>query len=432
MLTNRNKIRDIKDSTIGVINQTNIEKQEINNTQIINGDNKYIEMTISHELFPFYRVDYVKSLSGKYTLKSIPTCKEATTIYPPYAKVEMTVVDERFKGIKDPEELWDKMAHADSPVEFKPNSWIDFLGDVKDPYPDYTLSPIQDGVKMYMIPQKIELPNIKIKTNIIFKNSNFIIPNIEFKLVKKLSSHEFILNNYHQKDVPILFELSYDIKEEENFINTNLNFKINANIESENNTKLIYHKFILNMFSKSFEIIDIENDRLFMRGKKIKKLNDDKKESIKQFIGVIEKIIEIETYFDIKFKVENKISKEEVIKINNLYNYIIASSKKQKIPSIKITQIKKESNIEHLKELSEQKEINLFSGLKDVEYYILDKKINIEEIRTIFPRVKLSNVEDVTKIIEKINDFDDEYEIELIFVSAKNKFIYPKTEIIKA
>ena len=122
MIDNKNKIGDIKSSNIGKIEQVNIEKQE-NNTiinkneiQITSANNNFIDMTLSHSLFPDFIVDIKKMHDGKYALVSKPTRKESTLKYPVNFKSSFTVTDERYKGIKDQKVLLDMLQYADSPV----------------------------------------------------------------------------------------------------------------------------------------------------------------------------------------------------------------------------------------------------------------------------------------------------------------------------
>ena len=107
MIDNKNKIGDIKSSNIGKIEQVNIEKQE-NNTiinkneiKITSANNNFIDMTLSHSLFPDFIVDIKKMHDGKYALVSKATRKESTLKYPVNFKSSFTVTDERYKGIKD-------------------------------------------------------------------------------------------------------------------------------------------------------------------------------------------------------------------------------------------------------------------------------------------------------------------------------------------
>ena len=53
----KNSIGKIKNSNIKTINQANIENQT--NYFFINNDDRFMEMTTSHKLFPLYMVDII-------------------------------------------------------------------------------------------------------------------------------------------------------------------------------------------------------------------------------------------------------------------------------------------------------------------------------------------------------------------------------------
>ena len=178
MLDSKNKIGDIKNSNIGSIEQTNIEKQEnnITNNNITNkqvnlivtgGD--FTEVALSHNLFPDYIVATKKMHNGKYTLVSKPTSEEALKKYPYNFKSSFRVIDERYKNIKDPDLLLDMIQYADSPVEVEITKFEQYLGNVIDPYPNPEFSPMQEGTKSYIIPKKRKLPKIEFNVDIEFE-----------------------------------------------------------------------------------------------------------------------------------------------------------------------------------------------------------------------------------------------------------------------
>ena len=62
-------------------NTVRIDKKIKSKVKII-GNNNFIDMTLSHSLFPDFIVDIKKMHDGKYALVSKPTRKESTLKYP--------------------------------------------------------------------------------------------------------------------------------------------------------------------------------------------------------------------------------------------------------------------------------------------------------------------------------------------------------------
>ena len=146
-------------------------------------------------------------MSLGYTIYSKSNHEDSKLLYPINYRGSFKVTDKRYKDIKIPTELIDKIAYSDTPVEITSFNIKQYLGDIIDPYPDKSLFSQNDKVlKSYLIPQKKILPDFKIMVDIKFKNKGYKISNIEFKLVNQLSSYEVVLNNYHQLDSLIFLE----------------------------------------------------------------------------------------------------------------------------------------------------------------------------------------------------------------------------------
>ena len=421
----KNSIGKIKNSNIKTINQANIENQT--NYFFINNDDRFMEMTTSHKLFPLYMVDYTKTSDGKYRLYSKPTCKEAELKYPVNYKSSFTVVDERYKNIKDSKLLLDMLQYADSPVEVKINNFEQYLGSELDQYPNPELSPIQGGVKSYITPHKRKLPNIVWNVDMCFDDSDYTLKNIKLKLTKQISSKQFILDNYAQKTKPVQLQLILTV--DEKLCNCKLNYQINENKINDSKTKLIYNKLCLNLLLKKYSIVDKNNGKIILSGINKKKNSQKIVDSLKRYISILERIIIIEKYFNIKFNVPNKIGVDDIVTINRLYNYIIDSRRKVKAFNVKFKLLKKNTEITKIKQLVKLPHTSIMNVSKNITFNILGIDIKIREIIERYDNIKCSNIEQITEFIEKFEDLPKEYEIEIQMISANGKYLYKITEI---
>lgn len=425
MVDTKNSIGKIKNSNIKMINQANIENQT--NYFLINNVDRFMKMTTSHKLFPFYMVDYTKTSDGKYRLYSKPTCKEAELKYPVNYKSSFTVIDERYKDIKDSKLLLDILQYADSPVEVKINNFEQYLGTELDPYPNPELSHIKDGVKSYIMPHKTKLPNIVWNVDMCFDDSDYTLKNIKLKLTKQISSKQFILDNYAQKTKPVQLQLilTFDDK----MCNCKLNYQINENKINDSKTKLIYNKLCLNLLLKKYFIVDKTNGKIILSGINEKKNSPKVVESLERYINILERIIIIEKYFNIKFNIPNKIGVNDIVTINKLYNYIMDSKRKVKALNVKFKLLKKNTKITQIKKLVKLPHTSIINVSKHITFNILGIDIKIREIIERYDNIKCSNIDGINEFIEKFEDLSKEYEIEIKMISANGKYLYKITEI---
>ena len=440
MLDSKNKIGDIKNSNIGSIEQTNIEKQEnnITNNNITNkqvnlivtgGD--FTEVALSHDLFPDYIVATKKMHNGKYTLVSKPTSEEALKKYPYNFKSSFRVIDERYKNIKDPKLLLDMIQYADSPVEVEVTKFEQYLGNVIDPYPNPELSPMQEGTKSYIIPQKKELPKIEFNVDIEFENSNFKLKNIDLKLTKQLSSKIFILDNYAQKNLPVFIQLELEFVSEKE-LKCKLNYKINEEKAKSSKDLYTYNLFVLNFFKNKYSMYDKKKGKTILAGR----VKSDKKEEIKSiesYLQLIRMIMQIEKYFNVNFDIPKEIPRDDVDTIEALYKKIMESKKRIRALDFSFSVLKKDTdtNIDYLKQLLKPDNIGITVTYKDVIYNILGKDIKINEILEKYEGIKCYNKEKVKNFIDNYDSLKEDYELRIKMIPIKGKRFYKYTKIIK-
>ncbi len=433
MVSTKNKIGDIENSQIEEIHQTNIEKQEnnltINNFQMSCANDRFMQMAMSHSLFPYFTVDIAKMNDGKYRLMSKPTRKESIVKYPLNFKGSFTILDERYKDIKDKQKMMDIIQFSDTPIEVKLNKFEQYLGNVLDPYPNPELSPMQEGVKSYIMPSKREVPKIKWNVDICFHDSKFKLSSIQLKLVKQLSSNTFLFNNYHQSLKPVFLELKLEITDK--YVNCNLNYKINETKINDCKTVLTFNKFVLNLLTKSYYMYEKNEKKTIMSGESKKNISQEEIDSLQHYINIVERILEIEKYFNKTFNVPNEISKDDVMNINELYRFIMASKKKEKGVNVFITISKKDMDLEKVQSLINMPKTSLMSISENVIFNILGIDIKIKKIIIKYYDVKCSNAKEVNKFIKNIETFDDTDTLKIIMIPTKGKYVYKITEIIK-
>ncbi len=433
MLGTKNKIGDIENSNIDEINQINIEKQEnnltLNNFQMSCANDRFLQMATSHSLFPYFTVDFTKMENGNYRLMSKPTREESIKKFPLNFKGSFTVLDEKYKGIKDKQKMLDMIQFSDSPVEIKINRFDQYLGDVLDPYPNPELSPMQDGVKSYIMPHKRVLPNVLWNVDICFENSKFKLVGIQLKLVKQISSNTFLLNNYHQKSKSVYLELKLVINDK--CINCNLNYKINEIKINDSKTVITYNKFVLNLLTKPYYMYEKKKKLTLMSGKCNKCISQDEINSLNHYINIIERLYTIEKFFNIKFSIPDEISKDDVVEINELYRYIISCKKKEKGINAYLTIAKKDMDLKRIKDLINMPRTSLMSTSDKVVFNILGIDIKIKKIIIKYHDVKCSNIDEVDEFIKNIDNFNDNDILKIIMIPTKGKYLYKITEIIK-
>ena len=286
-----NNINKIENSNINVLNQNNIEKQiNITNNYNLGDDlNRFFDMKYSHKLYPYYIADVKRMKDGNYTIYSKSNHEDSKLLYPINYRGSFKVTDKRYKDIKNPTELIDKIAYSDTPVEITSFNIKQYLGDIIDPYPDKSLFSQNDKVlKSYLIPPKKILPDFKIMVDIKFKNKGYKISNIEFKLVNQLSSYEVVLNNYHQLDSLIFLELIINFKDK---TNSKITYKINDNYSSDSRYIKEFNAFVLNMLKYKFYLYDINKKKIILSGSFNDISKDIKINNTSMYLDIINKII---------------------------------------------------------------------------------------------------------------------------------------------
>ena len=114
-------------------------------------NDRFLQMTKSHSLFPYFTVNFTKMTNGNYTLMSKPTREKSIKKYPLNFKVNFTILDEKYRDIKDGQKILDIIEFSNIPIEMKINKFEQYLGEVLDPYPNPELSPMHEGVKSYIM-----------------------------------------------------------------------------------------------------------------------------------------------------------------------------------------------------------------------------------------------------------------------------------------
>ena len=427
MIKGKNEIKNIDNSQIKEINQTYIEKQE--NFYIVN-DSEFSKVKISHKLFPDFEVGTSLKEDGTYQLISNPTNENSYKKYPKNYKVSFEVVDERFKNVKDKKELWEMIQYADSPVEIEFTRFEQFLGTIKDPYPDENLSPMKEGIKSYFYPQKRELPKVKLNIDMVFKDTKYKISNLNLKLTKQLSNRRYIFDNYYQQNK--LVHIQLDLKfEDSGMITGKINYKANINMLTNSKEMLKYHTFVMNMLTKKCYLYDRKSQVNFISVKTPNEKNS-KIKSLNNYIDIIKKLCCIEKYFGIEFSKYDKISNSDIAEINELYGYIMNEKtykKYYKANNITFTFKKKNIDINIIKGINLPKTSIMKIG-ESLIFNILDKEIKVSKIIEKYIDIKCSNVDEINEIIND-KKFSDEYVAKIIFSPKRGKYLKIETKIIK-
>lgn len=429
MLDSKNRIGNINDSNIGKIEQTNIEKQEINNINLTIIDEGLGKIAISHKLFPEFKVGTRQKDDGSYIFFSEPNREDATKKYPFNFKASIQITDKRYKDIRDPKLLQDMLQFADSPVEIKVLDFKQYLGNVLDPYPDLDLSPVGKNVKTFLEVPKIKLPKVNLDMDIIFDNSKFALRNIKLKLTKRLSTTRFIFDNYSQKNKDILIQLEIDYKSKED-IKFNINYKLNSQNKKDSKANFNFLNFVFNMYTNSFSFFDRNSKKRILWGKRKIDIDNDEIIKIKNDLILFKAIIEIEKFFNIKFEISYKISIKEVNKIMELYKKITECKKRIKAKELYFQILKKDVNIDWLKQLIQMKSIDFIMPPEDIEYNILEKNIKLC-VEERYDPIKCSNVNEINVFINNYDEFDEDYLFNVKMISSRGENFYKYTNLIK-
>ena len=402
---NKNIIKLIKNSIIGKLMQFNIKGNNItfNNYE---GDEEYNEMKYSHKLNPYYVVAPKKTRKGNYALVSKANKEDSETIYPRRYKCNVSVIDSRYKDIKDAKLLFELIQHADSPVEVKVNDFKQYIGKEEDPYPDPDMTLIDKDVKTYILPQKKyqeELPQFDANINIEFENSNYKIDNINLKPIKKLSNNSYLLSNIHQENIPIIFEIYVEYIKEE--FNINFNFKV----RKENSCKALieYYKFLKNAYTKKYIVKESKTQQLLLRGNCRYDIEKTIAERIEELLFLLEKTKEVEDYLNINFNFPEVYTEEDVSNIMRL-NYIIrASQEVVKFKEVEFIFDKDKKNKKIIKGVNSNRDITINNKLKNVSFKIFDQTINIKKIYESYIGMKIEDIEMVKKLFEKYDKSEE-------------------------
>lgn len=202
-------------------------------------------------------------------------------------------------------------------------------------------------------------------------------------------------------------------------------------MQSQSNAVYEFNQFVLNLITKPYSMYDLEKQKTIMSGKNTKNYETKKIKGLEQYISILKKIITIEEYFNIKFEIPNTIEDDDILTINKLYKYISDSREKIKATDIRFSVIKGQSEIERLKQLVYMERTSIMTVSEDVVFNILGIDIKVKKITEKYDDIKCSNIQELTEIINNYESLNDNYEIRIIMISAKGKYFYKETEVIK-
>jgi len=413
-MTNKNKLGDIINSNNISIIQENIREQ--NNiysiTNIVNpSKEKAVEIATKHKLEPFFKTGYNIREDGEFGPYSVPVLAKAEELFPEQYKFNFTITDSRFIGIKDREELLDRMRHSQTAIAIKMNNAVKLLGDCPDPHQPKIFN--SKNNEAFLTPEPLAIPQFSFKCHIYIKNIQYKIKQFDLKLVDKPASFECMFSNEHQINHPIIIYINVNLKTNQ----CNFSFNIREYKEKDSKSLMQYIKFLLATNNEGFTLKAKDRNFEYISDS-VNFLDNERIKYLNHLTSTLNKIFKIEKYFSIKCETSFFYTKEEYAQIDKMYNMLLQVKQKLKLKDISATLTKRGDN--SLVNLNSDESINISIKEEGVQYNLLNTVIKINKIETTYFNVIY---EDEALIREFYDSGSTELNIRIKFKPKVGKYI---------
>ena len=262
-----------------------------------------------HIYAPYWYWDIEKLPNGRLQIVSKPSSKEALEKYP--RKLVFKPVLPEGENIQ--KIVWDAYCNQKE-VSINVRWFKDIIGD----HIVFEQEAEEGNIRFVISPKPFPPPQ---PVKIYFRRGTFYLNYVELGLSKILNEHTVLLTNEKQQNRNFLVIIEMNLREKKSKFNITLEENYKNDVESV----LAFYRMVLDSFNGNIQpVVQLyKTDEFLIKGEigtwEFKSENDSvSQEEIKRVIKILEDLLEIEEYFDIKFDYPNQIGPKELQKITLL------------------------------------------------------------------------------------------------------------------
>ncbi|MDU4750363.1 MAG: abortive infection system toxin AbiGii family protein [Clostridium butyricum] len=368
-----------------------------------------IAFTGMHPLYPYYKYDL--NMNEKGTSIGVKANRDdAFTKYPPHGKMKLIIPDE-YKWAKNIQELirysYEKQVALDLKAEYI-KLWLG----------DYLSEDLNNISKVKIIPEKFPKP---IPMKFEFENTSFILDYLEMGLIR-IDGDWLIISNNKQKNAKIILTFSLN----KLTFKGKFNIKISDKFKNDVDANLKVNEFLINMSKEGCKkLISLQDDEAVISIYE-STLNSSNVKEIQKEINFLERLRQLEKFYNIKFILPEEITQTDYENILILEKAMNNKSIKgyyeelmlQLVVDSQRNQSEKFCKSEMKIDISFNDDIVTLFGQavtfkeKWISYY----HAVVENYDRVLNKIKYADDGDVIKVIYKpINNKNNEYEVKYIY-----------------
>lgn len=334
-----------------------------------------------HPLYPDFSAKVDSELNK---LVSTPETEEALKKYPKIIKGTWDIDYSKYPYMNKAETPWEYAYRTQTIVELKVESYQEYLGDTKDPYPAMTYA---DGVVTV-----IEPPEFPKAFDAKIHSGDVEIP-IQLRRVPCMEYNKVILRNVSSHNI-LDFEIILDKS------NSDIKFNINRVLSDNLNQQLLVEKLLCNIYNLRNIILTIDGKELINSTIASSDLEKDILKNAPFFKKYIESLLTIERLTKCHFNPNIKSITNDEYQIAIIMSESLEGRwrlSKKEFDKIRCNYDCIDNNIiEHSKSINQ-----LYSILNSLSVHLQGVYFSIEKYTSVYKNIKINNSNSVEKNIKR-------------------------------
>ena len=279
----------------------------------------------SHPFYPYYKYKTIP-FGDRMVLQHEPLDKEIAKLYPLIFRGKVTIDENEFEEGESLEELLTRKRLSQERLKIDMKFLETWIGEQKIEN-DFTLEQeaVKDG-EWVIMPEKLP-PPLRVKLALRGEQEHTIVEYLELRLTK-LSKKEnlIIISNEQQKNCPYLLKVLIDYRDEQEQKQT-FKGKVNFLVRRDFVGLVKPEKTILEFLKYTqvcdvLDIVDIERQKSIFLTKEFSVDDKEDLDIIDRKLAFLNELVEIEAFFDVKFRMALEISSTDFMNIGILKSII--------------------------------------------------------------------------------------------------------------
>lgn len=279
----------------------------------------------NHPFYPYYQYKAIP-FGNKMVLQHEPLDKEIAKRYPLSFKGKVTIDENEFEADESLEEMLTRKRFSQEIVKIDMNFLETWIGEQKIEN-DFTLEheAAKDG-EWVIMPGKLP-PPLKVKLVLRGDKEHTIVEYLEIRLTRiSKKDNLMVISNEQQENSPYLLKLLIDLKDEQKQKQTfkgKVNFLLRKDFIGLVNPEKTILKFLkYTQECDSLDIVDLERQKSIFETQEFSVDDVESLEVIDRKLAFLNELIEIEDFFDVKFRLGTEISSADFKNIDILNSII--------------------------------------------------------------------------------------------------------------